>query len=66
LRRILKIGTKKTHKCLCIGLSHDIGYKNERAKLKKEYFKRVRLVFGTELSANSNIQVIGSMAVPVQ
>jgi hypothetical protein len=33
--------------------------------LKKEYFRRLRLVMGIELSANKKIQAIGSVAVPV-
>jgi hypothetical protein len=40
-------------------------HKNEEEKLKKEYLMRLRLVLGTELSANNKIQVIGSLAVPV-
>jgi len=31
--------------------SLDIEHKNEKEKLKKEYWRRLGLVFGTELSA---------------
>jgi hypothetical protein len=31
--------------------SHDMEHKNEKEKLKKEYLRRLRLVFGTELNA---------------
>jgi hypothetical protein len=40
-------------------------HKNEKEKLKKEYLRRFRLAFGTELSAMNKIQAIGSLAVPV-
>jgi hypothetical protein len=46
-------------------MSHDIEHKDERAKLKKEHFRRVILVLGTLLSENNKIQAIGSRAVPV-
>jgi hypothetical protein len=45
--------------------SLDIELKNEKEKLKKEYWMRLRLVLGTELSAKNKIQAIGSLAVPV-
>ena len=33
--------------------------------MKKEYWRGLRLVLGTELSAKNKIQAIGSLAVPV-
>jgi len=33
--------------------------------LKKKYSRRLRLVLGTELSANNEIQVMASLAVPL-
>jgi len=33
--------------------------------LRKEYFRRLRLVLGTELSAKNKIKAFGSWAVPV-
>jgi hypothetical protein len=44
---------------------HDIEHKNEKEKLKKEYVRRLRLIFNTELSAKNKMQAIGSLAVPV-
>ncbi len=52
-------------KYLGIGESYDIQHKNEKEKLKKEYFRRLRLILGTELNAKNKIQAIGSLAVPV-
>jgi len=40
-------------------------HKNEKENLKKEYFRRFRLVLGTELSAMNKIQAIGSVPLPV-
>jgi hypothetical protein len=45
--------------------SHDIEHKTEKEKLKKEYFRGLRFVLDTELSAKNKIQAIGSWAVPV-
>jgi hypothetical protein len=42
---------------LDIETSNDIEHKNEGAKLKKEYFRGLRLVLGTELSTNNKIPV---------
>jgi hypothetical protein len=37
----------------------------KKKKLKKEYLRRLRSVFGTELSATNKIQAIGALAIPV-
>jgi len=50
---------------LGIERNHDIEHKIEKEKLKKEYFRRLRLVLGTELSAKNKIKAIGSWAVLV-
>jgi hypothetical protein len=39
--------------------SHDIDHRTEKERLKKEYFRRLRLVLGTELSAKNKIQAFG-------
>ena len=44
--------------------SHDIDHRTEKERLKKEYFRRLRLVLGTELGARNKIQAFGSWAVP--
>jgi hypothetical protein len=40
-------------------------YKNKKENLKKDYFRRLRLVLGAELSAKNKIQATGSLAVQV-
>jgi hypothetical protein len=56
---------RKAYKYLGIEESHDIEHKNEKEKLKKEHFRRLRLVSDTELRTKNKIQAIGSLAVPV-
>jgi hypothetical protein len=53
------------NKYIVIHVSHDIEYKNERWKLKKECFIGLRLVLGTELSVNNKFKSVGPLAVPV-
>ena len=55
------------NECKYLGIeeSFDIQHKNEKEKLKKEYFRRLKLVLSTELSEKNKIQAIGSVAVPV-
>jgi len=60
-----KLDLTEAYTYLGIANSHDIEHKNEKEKLKKEYLRTLRLVFGTERSAKNKIQVIGSLAVPV-
>ena len=48
---IKKLDPRKAYKYLGIEESFDIQHKNEKEKLKKEYSRRMRLVFGTELNA---------------
>jgi len=60
---IKELDSRKTYKYLGIEESFDIQHKNEKEKLKKEYFRRLRLVLGTELSAkykNPSNWIIGS------
>jgi hypothetical protein len=62
---IKELDPRKAHRYLGREDSFDIQHKNETEKLKKEYLRRLRLGFGTELSAKNNIQAIRSLAVPV-
>ena len=62
---IKEFDPREAFKYLYIEDSHDIQHKNEKEKLKKEYFRRLRLVLGTELSTKNKIQATGSLAVPV-
>ena len=40
MRRALNIWTKKAYKYLGVEASHEVQYKNEKEKLKKEYLRR--------------------------
>ena len=62
---IKELDPRKACKYLGVGESYDIQHKNEKEKLRKEYFRRLRLVLGTELNAKNKIQAIGSLAVLV-
>jgi hypothetical protein len=55
----------KAYKYLDVEENHNIEHKNEKEKLKKEYVRRLRLIFNTELSAKNKMQATGSLAVPV-
>ena len=48
---IKELDPRKACKYLGVGESYDIQHKNEKEKLKKEYFRRLRLILGTELNA---------------
>ena len=63
---IKELDPRKAYKYLGIDEHFDIQHKNEKEKLMKEYWRRLRLVLGTELSAKNKIQAIGSLAVQVQ
>ena len=62
---IKELDPRKAYRYLGIEETFDIQHKNEKDKLKKEYLRRLRLVFGTELSAKNKIQAIGSLALQV-
>jgi len=66
LRRTLKeLDPIDAYKNLGTEESHDIEHKTEKGNLRKEYFRGLKFVLETELSAKNKIQVIGSWAVPV-
>jgi len=62
---IKELDPRKTNKYLGTEEGYDIRHENEKAKLRKEYLRRLRLIFDTELSAKNKIQAIGSLAVTV-
>jgi hypothetical protein len=55
----------KAYKYLGAEENHNIEHENENEKLKKEYVRRLRLIFNTELSKQNQMQATGSLAVPV-
>jgi len=60
---IKELDPRNAYKYLGIEEGFDIWYKNEKGKVKKELLSRLRLVLGTELSANNKIQAIGSLTL---
>ena len=56
---IKELGPRKAYKYLGIEESFGIQHNNEKEKLKEEYLRRLRLVLGTDLSANNKIQATG-------
>jgi hypothetical protein len=54
----------KAYKYLGVAENRNIEHKNEKEKLKKEYVRRLRLIFNTELSAKNKMHATGSLAVP--
>ena len=58
---IKELDPRKAYKHLGIEESFHVQHKNEKEKLKKEYLRRLILVFGTELSAKNKFHwIIGS------
>ena len=56
---IKQLDPRKAYTYLGIEESLDIQRKNQKEKLKQEYFRRLRLALSTELSAKNKIQAIG-------
>jgi len=61
---IQELDLRESYKYLGIEERHDMHHENEKENLKKEYWRGLRLVFGTELCAKNKIQAIGSLVVP--
>jgi len=64
VKHIQELDPRDDYKYLGTEESYDIQHKNEKEKLKEEYFCILRIVMGTELSAKNKIQAIGSLVVP--
>jgi methionine aminopeptidase len=62
---IKELEPMKAYKYLGVGENHNIKYKNEKVKFKKEYVRRLRLNLSTKLSAKNKMQATGSLAVLV-
>jgi len=61
---IQELDPRESYKYLGIEESHNMHHENEKEKLKKEYWRRLRLVLGKVLRAKNKIQAIGSFLVP--
>ena len=62
--KVKKLDPRKAYKYLGIEESFDIQHKNQKEQLKKEYFRRLRLVLGAEL--NTSNWIIGSTSTQIQ
>jgi hypothetical protein len=60
---IKELVMKKAHRYLGIEENYNIEHKKEKARLKKEYTRR--LIMNTELNAKNKKDATGSLAVPV-
>ena len=56
---IKELVPRKTNKYLGTEEGYDIRHQNEKAKLRKEYLRRLKLIFDTELSSRNKFQAIG-------
>lgn len=45
--------SEKAYKCLRVDENHNIEYKDEKTRLKKEYLRRMKLILSIELSAKN-------------
>jgi hypothetical protein len=61
---ILKTLSTKANKYLGVEESSNIEYKNEKEKLK-EYVRRLRFIWNTELSTKIKMNAIGTLSVQV-
>jgi hypothetical protein len=55
----------KAYTYLHVAENRNIEHKTEKEKLKKEYVRRLRLIFNTELSAKNKMHKTGSLTIPV-
>ncbi|XP_031559231.1 uncharacterized protein LOC116295530 [Actinia tenebrosa] len=62
---IKELDQEKTYKYLGIDESDGIQHSNMKEKVRKEYYRRLRLVLQSVLNAANKIQAINTLAVPV-
>jgi hypothetical protein len=65
VKDVKELDPREAYMYLGIDVSHDIEHKIEKQKLKKEYFRGLRLVFSTDIRAKNKIRGIRPLAVPV-
>jgi hypothetical protein len=67
-KEIKELEPMKAYKYLGVEQNHNIELENEKEKFKKEYVRRLRLIFSTELSAkkqNASNWIIGSTSTKI-
>jgi hypothetical protein len=57
--KIKELEPMKAYKYLGVVENHNIEYKNEKEKLKKEYVRRLRLILNTQPSTKNKMQATG-------
>ena len=62
---IKELSNTESYKYLGVEESSNTHHKNMREKLKKEYYRRLRMILSTELSLPNKIMAINSLAIPV-
>ena len=62
---IKELSNTESYKYLGVEESSNTHHKNMREKLKKEYYRRLRMILSTELSSPNKIMAINSLDLPV-
>ena len=64
-KHIKELSNTESYKYLGVEESSNTHHKHMREKLKKEYYRRLRMILSTELSSPNKIMAINSLAIPV-
>ena len=62
---IKELSNTESYKYLGVEESSNVHHKKMRKKLKKENYRRLRMILGTELSSPNKIMAINSLAIPI-
>ena len=62
---IRDLDQEETYNCLGVNEGDGINHTSMKEKIRKEYYRRLRLVLKTELNSKNRIQAINTLAVPV-
>ena len=62
---IQELNQEEVYKYLGVDKSDGIQHSKMKEKIRKEYYRRVKLIFTTELNGRNKMEAINSLAVPV-
>ena len=62
---IRELDPEETYKYLGVNEGDGINHSSMKEKVRKEYYRRIRLVMKTELNSKNRIEAINSLAIPV-
>ena len=62
---IQELNQEEVYKYLCVDESDGIQHSKMKEKIRKEYYRRIRLILRTELNRRNKMEAINSLAVPV-